>query len=61
MTADVGKKRPANSGTDAEAREEQIRRRAYEHYETRGRQEGHDMQDWLRAEAEIDHELRSAA
>jgi hypothetical protein len=33
--------------------EEQIRRRAYELYETRGRGEGHDVEDWLEAEAEI--------
>ena len=33
--------------------EEQIRRRAYEIYEERGREDGHDMEDWLRAEAEI--------
>jgi Protein of unknown function (DUF2934) len=33
--------------------EEEIRRRAYELYEERGRQDGHDLDDWLRAEAEI--------
>lgn len=33
--------------------EEQIRTRAYELYEARGRQEGHDLEDWLEAEAEI--------
>jgi len=33
--------------------EEQIRRRAYELYEERGRGPGHDLDDWLRAEAEI--------
>jgi uncharacterized protein HemX len=33
--------------------EEEIRRRAYEIYEERGREDGHDMDDWLRAEAEI--------
>jgi hypothetical protein len=33
--------------------EEEIRRRAYELYEARGRQDGHDVDDWLRAEAEI--------
>jgi len=34
-------------------REEQIRTRAYELYEARNREEGHDVQDWLEAEAEI--------
>ena len=33
--------------------EEDIRRRAYELYERRGREDGHDLDDWLRAEAEI--------
>lgn len=38
--------------------EETIRRRAYELYEQRGRKDGHDMDDWFRAEAEV---TRSAA
>ena len=33
--------------------EEQIHRRAYEPYEARGREHGHDREDWLQAEAEI--------
>jgi oligoendopeptidase F len=33
--------------------EEEIRRRAYELYAERGREDGHDFDDWLRAEAEI--------
>lgn len=33
--------------------EEQIRRRAYELYEARGREDGHDLEDWLQAEAEV--------
>ena len=32
---------------------EQIRVRAYELFEQRGRHEGHDHEDWVRAEAEI--------
>ncbi len=35
------------------AAEEQIRARAYELFEARGREEGHDLQDWFRAEEEI--------
>jgi Protein of unknown function (DUF2934) len=34
--------------------EEQIRRRAYELYEARGREEGRAIEDWLRAKAEIE-------
>lgn len=33
--------------------EEQVRIRAYELFEERGRQEGYDRDDWARAEAEI--------
>ena len=33
--------------------EEQIRRRAYELYEARGREDGHDLDDWLQAEADF--------
>jgi hypothetical protein len=33
--------------------EEQIRTRAYELYEARGRESGHDLENWLEAEAEI--------
>jgi len=32
---------------------EQIRARAHELFEQRGREEGHDMDDWLQAEAEV--------
>jgi hypothetical protein len=32
---------------------EDIRRRAYEIFEKRGRDDGHDVDDWLRAEAEL--------
>lgn len=38
---------------------EQIRGRAYEIYEQRGREDGHDLEDWLQAESELLH--RSAA
>ncbi len=33
--------------------QEQIRRRAYELYEQRGRDDGHETDDWLRAESEV--------
>jgi hypothetical protein len=32
---------------------EQIRVRAYELYEQRGREDGRDLEDWLRAESEV--------
>ena len=33
--------------------QEQIRYLAYELYEQRGREDGHDLDDWLRAESEL--------
>jgi hypothetical protein len=41
--------------------EERIRRRAFELYEQRGHEEGHDLDDWLRAEAELSREVARAA
>jgi hypothetical protein len=39
---------------------EEIRQRAYELYEARGREEGHDIDDWLQAEDEVVGKARSA-
>jgi len=36
---------------------EQIRRRAYELFETRGRESGFELVDWLAAEREIKHHV----
>jgi hypothetical protein len=33
--------------------QEQVRRRAFELYELRGREDGHDLDDWLQAESEL--------
>ena len=38
---------------DNQALLEGIRLRAYELYELRGRENGHDLEDWLRAESEL--------
>lgn len=40
---------------------EKIRRRAFELYEARGREEGHDLEDWLEAEAEVAADTPPAA
>jgi len=40
--------------------EAEIRRRAYELYEARGRGEGFDQDDWNRAEAEVLSRRRGA-
>jgi len=43
--------------------QEQIRQRAYELYEQRGKEDGFAEQDWLQAEAELTHTnaLKAAA
>jgi hypothetical protein len=41
--------------------EERVRRRAFELYEQRGHEDGHDLDDWLRAEAELSREVARAA
>jgi hypothetical protein len=41
--------------------EQQIQQRAYELYEQRGKTEGHELDDWLRAECEIKGTQANAA
>ncbi len=52
MPKDPTKKQPIDVVPDPNL-EESIRRRAYALYEQRGREDGHDVDDWLRAEAEM--------
>jgi hypothetical protein len=51
MTKDPTKKQSA--AVAVPSLEEKIRLRAYTLYEERGREDGHDVDDWLRAEAEL--------
>ena len=54
MPKSPAKKQPKNIAADSHPNlEEEIRRCAYELYEERGRKDGHDLDDWLRAEAEV--------
>ena len=46
------KTQPADVAVDKNL-EEQIRLRAYALYVDRGREDGHDLDDWLHAEAEF--------
>lgn len=46
---------------DPHTREDRIRVRAYELFEERGREEGHDWEDWFRAEQEITGRKTSSA
>lgn len=42
--------------------QEQVRRRAFELYELRGRKDGHDLDDWLQAELELaPHQSKAVA
>jgi len=44
---------PAIQVSKADRDYERISRRAYELYEQRGRQEGRDLEDWLKAEQQL--------
>lgn len=44
---------PSNGGSERNSADEQVRRRAYELWEQRGRQHGRDADDWYRAESEV--------
>ena len=52
MTNKKSHTKETDSGS-LEVNEELIRQRAYGYYEERGREDGHDLEDWFRAEAEI--------
>ena len=55
MSSDPRKKSPTAVTSEPDERdlERQISMRAYELYEARGREDGHEQEDWLRAEEEI--------
>ena len=55
MSPDATKKQPTTGISELQEfeLEYQIRLRAYELYETRGRQNGYELDDWLRAKEEI--------
>ena len=62
MAPEGPKKPPATVTADSTAfLEEDVRRRAYELYEKRGRKDGHEVDDWLRAEAELIEAAAKAA
>jgi hypothetical protein len=53
MEKEVTKKQPTSVTSEPQELEHEIRLRAQELYEARGREDGHALDDWLRAEAEI--------
>jgi len=58
VTAKQSKAKTTNGNSEEFAvdLEEQIRRGAYELYERRGREDGHETEDWLQAEADLARE-----
>ena len=61
MSQDPTKKTTSITTHPNPSLEQQIRERAYELYEERGREDGHDLEDWLRAESEISPRVTKAA
>jgi hypothetical protein len=53
MNTNPPKKSPATVPSEPQELEHEIRLRAQELYEARGREDGHELDDWLRAEAEM--------
>jgi hypothetical protein len=53
MSTHVTKKSPTAVTSHPQDLEHQMRLRAYELYEARGGEDGHEVEDWLRAEEEI--------
>ena len=49
----------ASNVNSSELKEEIIRARAYQLYEQRGREDGHELDDWLQAETEVMQEKQS--
>ena len=52
-TAAIPNQRPTKVTKSTPDLQEQIRRRAHELYEQRGRDEGRELDDWLEAESEL--------
>jgi len=55
MSPDATKKQPTTEISELQdfELEDQIRERAYEFYEARGQEDGHEQEDWFRAKEEI--------
>ena len=53
MSIDLTKKQPATVTSKPQDLEHQIRQRAYELYEARGREHGNELEDWLCAEEQM--------
>ena len=60
MIKDFEKKQPVSTVTESGNDEELIRTRAYELYVERGMEDGHEVEDWLRAEEEVSAGYKSS-
>ena len=49
----IGHKKPVRATQNESALIEHVRSRAHELYESRGRENGHDLDDWLLAEQQV--------
>ena len=53
MSIDAAKKQPTSVTSEPQELVHQIRLRAYQLYEARGRKDGHELEDWFRAKEEM--------
>ena len=53
----MSKNQPAPSNHEETKMKTEIRTRAYELYEERGRRDGHQLEDWIQAEQEVHDKL----
>ena len=61
MTKDPKRKLPLSVMPNSHTDEETTRKRAYELYVDRGMEDGHDLEDWFRAEEELLGKQRAIA
>ena len=60
MIKEFEKKQPVSTVTESGNDEELIRTRAYGLYVERGMEDGHEVEDWLRAEEEVSAGYKSS-
>lgn len=61
MTKDTERKPPLSVKPDSHTDEETTRKLAYELYVDRGMEDGHDLEDWFRAEEELSGKAHAVA
>ena len=61
MTKDTERKQPLSVKPHSRTDEETTRKRAYELYVEGGMEDGHDLEDWFRAEEELSGKARAVA